>query len=563
MQHCLILFAFFSLFTYGTHAQAQGSTNYHSPLGIPSILASNFGELRPNHFHMGIDFKTNGKIGYNLYSIEKGFVSRIKVSPYGYGKVIYIDHPNGVTSVYAHCSEFKDQIDSIVRVTQIREENYAVEIFPKKNEIRVARGQVIGISGNTGGSTAPHLHFEIRDTKTEHALNPLVYGFDLPDTKKPEIRGVKVYSLTQNGYRVPSKNKRYTVSKGGSGYYVSNNTITIPANYASYPGGIGFAFDVIDRMDGANNQCGLYGSYLIVDGDTIFGQETNRVPFESSRYVNCHKDYEEYAQNKRKFHKCFRTRENDLPIYHTNDLGIFPAESGKTYKVKYIAYDVKNNRSELSFTLKVESAEPSGNMEPFVGLDYLKPDQSMAVSNGDTEVEFGIGTVYEPIKIDQAKIGWTIGERDIPVHKAYRIMIDAPGKRDGKDYIEIVTAKGKRRTLDVEYDGDLIICESKYFGSYSLKRDTIAPSVSSVNFTKSSTLYTRNLMQWRISDIGTGLADYDLFIDGQWKLVEYEYKTGLITYTREVNMTGEKDILVRVVDDCGNVKEWKTRMNFK
>ena len=186
MQHCLILFAFFSLFTYGTHAQAQGSTNYHSPLGIPSILASNFGELRPNHFHMGIDFKTNGKIGYNLYSIEKGFVSRIKVSPYGYGKVIYIDHPNGVTSVYAHCSEFKDQIDSIVRVTQIREENYAVEIFPKKNEIRVARGQVIGISGNTGGSTAPHLHFEIRDTKTEHALNPLVYGFDLPDTKKPD-----------------------------------------------------------------------------------------------------------------------------------------------------------------------------------------------------------------------------------------------------------------------------------------------------------------------------------------------------------------------------------------
>ena len=160
-----------------TQAQTPGVKDYHPPLGIPLVLTSNFGELRTNHFHMGLDFKTNSKTGYRLYSIDEGYVSRIKVSPYGYGKVIYIDHPNGITSVYAHCSEFKGTIDSLVRQKQIQEQNFEVEIFPGKNVIRVEKGEVIALSGNTGSSTAPHLHFELRDTETEHALNPLHFGF--------------------------------------------------------------------------------------------------------------------------------------------------------------------------------------------------------------------------------------------------------------------------------------------------------------------------------------------------------------------------------------------------
>src|SRR3989338_1905502 len=148
-----LLFCTPSLLTLAQKGPSQG---YHLPIGIPPLLASNFGELRANHFHMGIDFKTNGKTGYNLYSIDDGYVSRIKVSPYGYGKVIYIDHANGVTSVYAHCEEFKGEIDSLVRRTQRQEQNYEVEIFPDKTELLVKRGQVIALSGNTGSSTAPH-----------------------------------------------------------------------------------------------------------------------------------------------------------------------------------------------------------------------------------------------------------------------------------------------------------------------------------------------------------------------------------------------------------------------
>ncbi len=551
----------FSSFSFGQNPQKH---DYHSPIGIPQVLSSNFGELRPNHFHMGLDFKTNGKIGYKLYAVEKGFVSRIKVSPYGYGKVVYIDHPHGITSVYAHCSEFKGQIDSIVRVTQQKEQNFAVEIFPKKDEIKVSRGQVIAISGNTGGSTAPHLHFELRDTKTEHALNPLVYGFELADSKKPEIRGMKVYSLTKDGYRYPNKSVKRTVSANGSRFVISESKITIPANYLTASGGLGFAFDVIDRLDGAGNQCGLYGSILLVNGDTLYGQQSDRIPFESTRYVNCHKDYEEYAGNRRKYHKCFRTTENDLPIYINETLGILKAQPGSTYDINYIAFDANGNRSELHFDLVISSGEMAKDERFADDLSYLHPSQPLRVESNNTTVEFGTATTYEPLKIEQAKIGWSVGKRDIPVHKAYEIRIHAPGhKKDDKDYIQIITAKGKSRALNVTYDGDDIVCQSKYFGNYTLKRDTIKPTIAPVNFSKSTTVYSRKKMQWRISDRGTGLADYDLFIDGQWKLLEYEYKNGMVTYTREPGLQGEKEVLIRVVDDCGNKREWITQLTFK
>ena len=217
MQYKHLIIICLCLLSLNSFAQENNKKDYHSPLGIPLVLSSNFGELRPNHFHMGLDFKTNGREGYNLYCIEDGYVSRIKVSPYGYGQVVYIDHPeDGITSVYAHCSEFKGQLDSIVKAHQQEEQDFAIEIFPKPNEIRLKRGEVFAISGNSGGSSGPHLHFEIRDTKTEAALNPLNFGFDIADHKAPEIRGLKVYSITEDGYRYPGKSLVKTAAKGKS-----------------------------------------------------------------------------------------------------------------------------------------------------------------------------------------------------------------------------------------------------------------------------------------------------------------------------------------------------------
>jgi hypothetical protein len=562
MQKSLSKLFVFLTFNLCLNAQTLEKHDYHPPLKIPLILASNFGELRPNHFHMGLDFKTNGKEGYNLYSIEDGFVSRIKVSTYGYGKAIYIDHPNGITSVYAHCSEFKDQIDSLVRSTQKREGNFEIDISLKKNEINVKRGQIIGISGNSGGSTAPHLHFELRDTKTEHALNPLVYGFDIADTKAPEIRGVKVYGLTKDGYRFPDKAIRRTTIKSGNDYVISENLITVPASYLSKTGGIGFAFDVIDRLDGAANQCGMFGGTLIVNNDTIFGQETKRVPFEATRFVNCHKDYEEYSISSRKFHKSFKTKENDLPIYTTEGLGVIWTTPGALLHVQFISYDVKENRSELKFDVKIAEGDINPSNEIYTS-NVANPDSPIRMEKDNTTVDFGLSTVYEPMKVNKSMIDKTIGDANQPVNNAYLIKIKSSEKKDGKHYLEMITEKGRRKELTLTYDDSTFYCRPKYFGSHSVKRDITPPTVTSINFTTSTTVITRTSLQWRISDTQIGIDDYDLFIDNEWVLVEYDYKSSLVTHKRDASFIGTKELKFIVKDKCGNSTEWKSTIEFK
>lgn len=553
---------FLVLFYVPCFGQNIPEGGYHAPIGIPLILSSNFGELRPNHFHMGVDFKTDNKIGYNLYSIDEGFVSRIKVSPYGYGKVVYIDHPNGVTSVYAHCSEFKGAVDSIVRLTQEREQNFEVEIFPAKDEIKLEKGEIFALSGNTGSSTAPHLHFEIRDTKTEAALNPLVFGFDLADTKAPEIRSVKVYSLTKDGYRFPNKTIVRPAIKDSIGYGVTGNKIIIPANYCSKSGGIGIAVDAVDRLDGASNQCSLYGSILIVNGDTLFGQRINRVPFESTRYVNSHKDYEEYSNGK-KYHKCFKTTENSLPIYEYGENGIIPCKPGDTLKIEYVGFDPKGNRSMMNFDILISAGEMNSEDGIGLGLNYLQPGDSLELNNDNRQVKFGVETVYEPLKLNESVLNAQIGEAAVPVHNPYKIRVKSTEIPDGKHYFQMITEKGRTRTLVATYEDGWYSAESKFFGQYSLKKDLIAPIIAPKNFKSTTTFTSLKTLTWTISDAHTGILDYDLFIDGKWYLVEYETKGSFVTFSRPVDLIGPKELKLVVKDQVGNVKEWVKVIDFR
>lgn len=557
-----ILILLSALFIPKIKAQTAPDSGYHAPLGIPLVLSANFGELRPNHFHMGLDFKTNNKIGYNLYSITDGFVSRIKVSPYGYGKVIYIDHPNGTTSVYAHCSEFKGKVDSLVRLTQEREQNYEVEIHLKAGEIPLKRGEIFALSGNTGSSTAPHLHFEIRDTKTEAALNPLVFGFDISDSIAPEIHAVNVYALTKDGYRFPGKKSSHAVTKGMIGKAAAGNNILVPANFCSQSGGIGIAVSALDRLSGSSNPCGLYGSILIVNSDTIFGQQSDRIPFESTRYVNCHKDYGDYLSGK-KFHKCFKTTQNKLPIYTYGENGILPCKPGDSLNILYIAYDPKGNRTLLNFDILVSAGEL--NPQDAVGQDssYIHPTQSRQLTNDKRTIDFPVETVYEPMKLNASKLNSEVGIATEPVHNPYRINIKSSEPADGKHYIEVITAKGSRKALMASYADGWFSADSKFFGAYSLKRDTLAPTIAPLSFNVTAIFTTSTKLTWKVADTHTTIKDYDLFIDGKWYLLEYETKGSFLTFDRPLELLGAKEIKVIVKDEAGNVKEWVKVLEFR
>lgn len=553
----------FVLISNSMFSQSENKIAYHSPLGIPLVLSANFGELRPNHFHMGVDFKTNGKEGYNIYSIADGFVSRVKVSPFGYGKVVYIDHPNGVTSVYAHCSEFKGKLDSLVKATQELTQNYEVEIFPAPDEIKVLKGEIFALSGNTGNSFGPHLHFELRDTETEHALNPLVFGFEIQDHRPPDLKEIKVYSVTEEGYRVNSNSKTIPLIKVESNYQVKNDTILIPTSFIDFQRGIGLAVYGTDKLDGAENQCGIYKTILKINGDTLFGQQIDRIPFESTRFVNCHKDYEAYANEKKKFHKTFKTNENDLPIYLGENNGILKAKPGDTIDVELNVFDAAQNRSITHFTLVIQKGDTRENPTQAVSENMLLPASDLHLKGRNNRIDFPAKTVYEPIEINEQLLDSKIGNPNIPVHNPYTIAMPLSETKDGKHYVEIVSARNSKHALNVEYVGDSVFCSSKYFGSYCLKRDTIAPTIRPKNFSAQSTSTTLRTLIWTFSELQTEINDYDLLIDGKWYLLEYESKGEQLIFHRPDNLQGLKEVQIVVKDICGNSSVWSTRIEFR
>ena len=291
MPYIASLFIFLFLASKSIAQYVTVDSKYHSPLGIPLQLSAIFGDIRPNHFHMGLDFKTNQKEGIPVHSISDGFISRIKISPVGYGKVLYIDHPNGITSVYAHCAAFSKEITSFLEPFQVEAFSNNIDIKLKKDEFPVMKGQLIALSGNSGSSTGPHLHFEIRDTKTEHGLNPLLYGFSIADNSAPAIQAIKLYAVDEKGYQIPGRSLIFNVRKAAGGYSIPENKITIPKDFVPNYGQLAFAVSGSDQI-GSAGTFGLFENICLVNKDTLFHSIYNRISFDDSRYVNSHQDLE-------------------------------------------------------------------------------------------------------------------------------------------------------------------------------------------------------------------------------------------------------------------------------
>lgn len=540
------------------------SFDFHSPLDIPPVLAANFGELRSNHFHTGLDFKTNRQEGLNIYSIDDGYVSRIKVSPWGYGHVVYIDHYNGLTSVYAHCSYFVDELAQLVKNQQKKSLHFEIDYFLPKDSLKVNKGQVIALSGNTGGSSAPHLHFEIRDTKSEHPLNPLLFGFGISDNVKPQIRSGRVYSVTEDGYRIPYKAKNFSIVGTNGNYRVPGNILSIDANYLHQNGGIGFAFDAIDQLDAANNICGIHESILIIDGDTIYHQSMAEISFSSNRYINVHKDYEQYHKNQRHFQKTFKTSSNPLPIYKKAvKNGILFSSPNKSHQIAYICKDVHGNESNLTFELQIQ--EGSMNQEKLYGSGYLYPDSAFMDIQEDYSILFPPGLVYEPTAlILNYQNTLFFGNSSIPLQDKFRIMMRIKNNNlpDEKYLITRKNNSNRKYAQTGSIHKGWITSWFKDFGEFQVEIDTTPPRIIYKNFTDGG-MTKGNQLVWRFQDDLSGIKNYRLFINDEYYVLKYEYKhSGNYYFEIPPNLKGEKNILIEVEDHCNNLISEKYKITF-
>ena len=536
------------------------SDYFRSPLDIPLRLAGTFGELRNNHFHAGIDIKTNRRIGLPVYATADGYISRIKVAIWGYGKVIYINHPNGFTSVYAHLNKFGDGIQEYVKSIQYEKKSYETgNIFLKENQIKVTKGQIIGYSGRTGGFVAPHLHYEIRNTKTEKIINPLLFGIKIQDSIAPKIKKLIAYPMGSDSRINRSlKNQSLSIKKDSLNNYI--------ANRLSASGKIGFGVNVYDLLGKELNKNGIYSLEMKINGIRHYYHDVETFSFSESKFINLLIDYEYYSKYKSRIQKTFREKENKLSIY--KDLieeGGITINEGLNYQVEIIAKDFTGNSSSLKIPVVGPKSESILKQERDTTAYKIVKKEFQKFSKNGVTIAFPKNTFYKDLFLNFSvndRIA-TIHKPIIPLDKKFTITFDSiMYKRSEVNQIYIANMNNKKYPyyMDTRKKSDKIFTTTKTLGKYGLLIDNQIPKIYNSNFKDNDWMSRLRYLTIKISDSQSGIKSYEASIDNEWILMEYDVKKKKLSYDfRDKKLVGSKHIFKLVVsDNVGNTNTYKS-----
>ena len=530
--------------------------NLNSPIDLPLNLSGTFGEFRSSHFHYGLDVTTNKKPGYNVYSIDSGSIVRINVSTSGYGKVLYISHPNGLTSIYAHLKEFSPKIQEYIKTQQYLNKSYSIQKFFNNGEIKVNKGDLIGYTGNTGGSSGPHLHFEIRDTKSQNPINPLSFNYKYDDSNRPIIKSLYVFD---EGDSFKKDNpKKYEIKKINDSLYIADKII--------YSNKIGIGIEVYDRQSKNNyNRNGVYEVKMFLDSVLNFSYKMDKINIDESVFRKIFYDYSLLKTKKKRIQKVYYPPNSKLNfLNHNVSTGIFISSDKDEKDVLLEVSDWNNNISYLNF--KIEG-NTSNLLEKSIDGIEIATSQKYLIKKNNSEIGFKKNSFFNNVALNIKYKNDTlkIDEDLYPLRKSYNIKIfkqveDSIIKR--QSYIGLVNKNGTVSYLKTNKKDNFFSTNSSFLGSYTLSRDSINPEVKPLNFSLNKDISDQKTIRLRIYDKTSGIKSYNVFINNKWALFEHEPKSNLIFHNIDDGIieNGENKITIKVIDGVGNKTEFKSKV---
>ena len=538
--------------------KSQSDQNF--VMDLPINISGTFGELRTNHFHSGIDIKTNRMEGLNIYSFEKGYISRIQVSSYGYGKAIYITHPDGKTTVYAHLSKFSDKIQNYVKNIQYKRKKFAIKVYPNESEILIEKNEIIGYSGNTGSSSGPHLHFELRD-KNNMPVNPLKYrNIKIIDTIIPSLKGVYYKELKYNNGKLEDNYSRFKKIK-----FIENNNGKYLTDTIYTNGVIGFGVNSFDLMNNSNNVYGLNKIITKINDSVNFKINFDKLSFDEWTYINTYVDYAYFKRTNEKIQKLYIEKINPLNLYDRSlgDGAIkLKLNDSKNILINYkvILFDFNNNTTVINIPIVFTEQKDKKIFQKKGNINIQNNlDKKIKLENYFVEFKKGTFDYNTSMTISESNNTINIDNDTIPLRKPFTIKYSLKNIDDSIKkylYLGMKGPKNYHYFISSEKFNDSLIGYAKKLGNFKILTDSVPPVINFYSLKNNQWISNRKKLTIKINDNESGIKSFNGWINNKWILLEYESKKNMLTYDfgDKVNSNESKnELVVSVKDNCGNI----------
>lgn len=540
------------------NAQLKVDPNFFSySLEIKPKLNANFGAMRPNHFHMGLDLSTDSRENLPVYAPADGYIARIKIEQGGFGRALYLNHPNGLTTLYAHMNRFIPEAELYLKARQYDSTTWAIDLNILGKVLPIKKGQLIGYSGNTGSSMGPHLHFEIRNTETENCYNPLLFKFSIQDNIPPSLLKLAFYNRSKSIYeQVP---KVVSLVKMGNSFEVPG-VISLPFS------DVFIGLEAIDRMDGESNQYGIFKTELFHSGQLVSSFEMDDISYDKTRYQNGHIDYSARSKGGPYFQMLFSPINYGLNLYKPKSVpNSIPISTSPTeYSLK--VYDAYGNLSTAKFIIQrteanqMEIASEGQKMIPG-DVNIVEDDMIRFVFNEDAfydSFHFNY-TSLEANAQDVISSTYKVANEHIPVHSYYSVSMKPNKKITAIDPNKVLirrTRLGKVEVKKAILEKDFYTAKFRELGAFDLLEDKVPPLITS-NIHSGKKLTESNRISIDVSDNNKSIKNFKATLDGAWLL--FQPKGNSFFYYPDKHFpAGEHKLSIVVYDEVGNLstKEW-------